>query len=123
VPMTGSVAPLPTMMEEGKVEEENMVTIPELAVMWEEAPESMTQSEEVGGEVRETVLTAVARECGSHGGRRLQRLGESRKWRWRLVEVWGMPAISACGGGGGPGREDWPRGPPRHKWMDPVHGL
>jgi hypothetical protein len=67
VPTTGSVAPLPTMMEEGKVEEGDMVTIPELAAMWEEAPESITQSEEVGGGVRETVLKALARECKSQG--------------------------------------------------------
>jgi hypothetical protein len=54
------------MMEEGKVEGD-MVIIPELVAMWEEAPESMTQSEEDGGGVRETVLKALARECGSHG--------------------------------------------------------
>jgi hypothetical protein len=49
------------------VEEGDMVTIPELAAMWEEAPESITQSEEVRGGVRETMLKALARECGSHG--------------------------------------------------------
>jgi len=52
----GRVAPLPTIMEEGKEEEGDAVTIPGLAVIWEEAPESITQSEELGGGVRETVL-------------------------------------------------------------------
>jgi hypothetical protein len=43
------------------------VTIPGLAVMWEEAPESITQSEEFGGGVRETVLKALARPSGVQG--------------------------------------------------------
>jgi hypothetical protein len=54
-------------MEEGKEEEGDAVTIPGLAVMWEEAPESITQSEEPGGGVRETVLKALARPSGDHG--------------------------------------------------------
>ena len=66
MPTTGRVAPLPTTMEEGKVEEEDKVTIPELDAMWEEAPESTTQSLLPGG-VRVTVLKALARECGSQG--------------------------------------------------------
>ena len=58
--MTGKVAPLPTTMEEGKEEDGDKVTIPELEVMWEEAPDSTTQSEALGGGVRETVLNALA---------------------------------------------------------------
>ena len=58
--MTGKVAPLPTTMEEGKEEDGDKVTIPELEAMWEEAPESTTQSEVLGGGVRETVLNALA---------------------------------------------------------------
>jgi len=58
--MTGKVAPLPTTMEEGKGEDGDKVTIPELEAMWEEAPESTTQSEVLGGGVRETVLNALA---------------------------------------------------------------
>jgi hypothetical protein len=42
VPTTGRVAPLPTMMEEGKEGEDVGVTIPGFAAMWEEAPESKT---------------------------------------------------------------------------------
>jgi hypothetical protein len=38
-----------------------------LAVIWEEAPESITQSKELGGGVRETVLKALARPSGDHG--------------------------------------------------------
>jgi hypothetical protein len=49
-------------MEEGKEEVEDMVTIPGLEAMWEVAPESSTQSEELGGGVRETVLKALARD-------------------------------------------------------------
>jgi hypothetical protein len=48
-------------MEEGK-EVEDMVTIPGLEAMWEVAPESSTQSEGLGGGVRETVLKALARD-------------------------------------------------------------
>ena len=58
---------MPTIMEEGKEEEGDAVTIPGLAVIWEEAPESITQSEEFGGGVRETVLKALARPSGDHG--------------------------------------------------------
>jgi hypothetical protein len=54
-------------MEEGKEENGVAVTIPGLAVMWEEAPESITQSEEFGGGVRETVLKALARPSGVQG--------------------------------------------------------
>jgi hypothetical protein len=54
-------------MAEGKEEEEDMVTIPVFEVMWELAPESMTQSEGLGGGLRETVLKALARAWGSHG--------------------------------------------------------
>jgi hypothetical protein len=54
-------------MEEGKEEEDEAVTIPGLAVIWEEAPESITQSEELGGGLRETVLKALARPSGDHG--------------------------------------------------------
>jgi hypothetical protein len=50
------------MMEEGKTEEGEMDTIPTLEVMWDEAPESITQSEDGDGGVRETVLKALARE-------------------------------------------------------------
>jgi hypothetical protein len=55
------------MMEDGKPDEGVMVTIPGLEAIWEVAPESITQSEEAGGGVRETVLKALARACGSHG--------------------------------------------------------
>jgi len=47
-------------MEEAKGEDGDKVTIPELEAMWEEAPESTTQSEALGGGVRETVLNALA---------------------------------------------------------------
>jgi hypothetical protein len=67
VPSTGRVAPFPTTMEEGKEEEGDEVIIPGLEVMWEEAPKSMTHSEEGDGGARETVLNALARECESHG--------------------------------------------------------
>ena len=67
MPITGRVAPLPTTMEEGKEENGVAVTIPGLAVMWEEAPESITQSEELGGGVREIVLKALARPSGVQG--------------------------------------------------------
>jgi len=43
------------------------VTTPGLAVMWEEAPESITQSEDPSGGVRETVLKALARPSGDQG--------------------------------------------------------
>jgi hypothetical protein len=49
-------------MEEGKEEVEDMVTIPGVEAMWEVAPESSTQSEELDGGVRETVLKAFARD-------------------------------------------------------------
>jgi hypothetical protein len=49
------------MMEEGKTEGE-MDTIPGLEVMWDEAPESITQSEDGGDGASETVLKALARE-------------------------------------------------------------
>jgi hypothetical protein len=62
VPPTGRVALLPIMMEEEKTEEGEMDTIPGLEVMWDEAPESITQSEDGDGGVRETVLKALARE-------------------------------------------------------------
>jgi hypothetical protein len=39
-------------MEEGKEEDGVVVTIPGLVVMWEEAPESITQSKELGGGMR-----------------------------------------------------------------------
>ena len=54
-------------MEEGKEEDSDKVTIPELEAMWEEAPESTTQSEVLGGGVRETVLNALASAWGFHG--------------------------------------------------------
>jgi hypothetical protein len=54
-------------MEEGKEEEDDEVIIPGLEVMWEEAPESMTHSEEGDDRARETVLNALARECESQG--------------------------------------------------------
>ena len=64
MPTTGRVAPLPTTMEEEKGEEDVRVTIPGLEAMWEEAPESKTQSVLFGGVggVSETVLKAWARE-------------------------------------------------------------
>jgi hypothetical protein len=49
-------------MEEVKEEVEDMVTIPGLEAMWEVAPESSTQLEELDGGVRETVLKAFARD-------------------------------------------------------------
>jgi hypothetical protein len=49
-------------MEEGKEEEGDTVTIPALEATWEEAPESITQSEVLEGGVRETVLKALARD-------------------------------------------------------------
>jgi hypothetical protein len=55
------------MMEEGKEVEGDSAIIPGLAAMWEDAPESSTQSEEPGGGLRLTVLKAAAREWGSHG--------------------------------------------------------
>jgi len=55
------------MMEEGKEEVGDMVTIPGFAAMCEEAPESMTHSEELGGGVRDTVLKALARLSGFQG--------------------------------------------------------
>jgi hypothetical protein len=67
VPSTERVAPFPTTMEEGKEEEGEEVIILGLEVMWEEAPESMTHSEEGDGAVSEMVLNALARECESHG--------------------------------------------------------
>jgi hypothetical protein len=67
VPSTGKVASFPTTMEEGKEEEDDEVIIPGLEVMWEEAPESMTHSEEGDDRARETVLNALARECESQG--------------------------------------------------------
>ena len=57
VSTTGRVAPLPTMMEVGKEGEDVGVTIPGFAAMWEEAPESKTQSVLPGG-VSDTVLNA-----------------------------------------------------------------
>jgi hypothetical protein len=54
-------------MEDGNEEDGDAVTIPGWAVMWEEEPESITQSEELGGGVRETVLKALARPSGVHG--------------------------------------------------------
>lgn len=66
MPTTGNVAPLPTMME-GKVEEGDRVIIPGLEATWEDAPESRTHSEELGGWFRLTVLNAAAREWESHG--------------------------------------------------------
>jgi hypothetical protein len=65
VPITGRAAPLSRMMEEGKPEEEG-VTILGWEVMWDEVPESSTQSADGGGGVRETVLKALARVEGSH---------------------------------------------------------
>jgi hypothetical protein len=44
-----------------------MVTIPGFAAMCEEAPESMTHSEELGGGVRDTVLKALERFSGFQG--------------------------------------------------------
>jgi hypothetical protein len=67
VPTTGRVAPLPTMMEEGKDEEGDKSTIPGLEATWEEAPESRTHSEVLGGGLRLTVLKAAAKEWVSHG--------------------------------------------------------
>jgi hypothetical protein len=54
-------------MEEGKEVEGDRATIPGLEAMWEEAPESSTQTEELGGGVRLTVLKKAARELVSHG--------------------------------------------------------
>jgi hypothetical protein len=42
-------------------------TIPGLEAMWEEAPESNTQSDVLGGGVRATVLNALASEVGVQG--------------------------------------------------------
>ena len=55
---------MPTTMEEGKKEDGDTVTIPGLEAMWEEAPESKTQSMLFGGVggVSETVLKAWVRE-------------------------------------------------------------
>jgi hypothetical protein len=47
-------------MEEGKEEDDDKVTIPELEAMWEEALESTTQSKVLSGGVREMVLNALA---------------------------------------------------------------
>jgi hypothetical protein len=54
-------------MEEGNEEDGDRVSIPRLEATWEEAPESSTQSEVLGGGARLTVLKAVARELVSHG--------------------------------------------------------
>ena len=62
MPTTGRVAPLPTMMEGGKEEDGDMVTILGLEAMCEVAPESTTQFEVLGGGLRETVLKALARD-------------------------------------------------------------
>jgi hypothetical protein len=67
VPATGRMAPFPTTMEEGTEEDGDRVTIPELEAICEEAPESNTQSEVLEGEMRETVLNALASESGVHG--------------------------------------------------------
>jgi hypothetical protein len=53
-------------MEEGKGDGEE-VTIPGLEAMWEEAPESNTQSDVLGGGVRATVLNALASEVSVQG--------------------------------------------------------
>ena len=60
---------MPTTMEEGKGEKGEVVTIPGLGLeaIWEEAPESMTQSEVLGGGVRVTVLKALARDSVVQG--------------------------------------------------------
>jgi len=50
------------MMEGGKEEDGDMVTIPGLEAMCEVAPESTTQFEVLGGGLRETVLEALARD-------------------------------------------------------------
>jgi hypothetical protein len=55
------------MIEEGKTGELEGVTIPGWAAMWDDAPESSTQSEDGGGGVRATVLKALARVEESHG--------------------------------------------------------
>lgn len=49
VPRTRRMMTLPTTMEEGKGEEGDMVAIPRLEATWEEAPESVTKSEELRG--------------------------------------------------------------------------
>jgi hypothetical protein len=49
------------MMEEGKEEVGDMVTIPGFTAMCEEAPELMTHSGEVRGGVSEMVLKVLAR--------------------------------------------------------------
>jgi len=54
-------------MEEGKEEVGDKVTIPGLPAMCEEAPESKTHSEELGGGVRATVLKALVRDSGVQG--------------------------------------------------------
>ena len=67
MPTTGRVAPFPTTIEEGKEEVGDIVTIPGVPAMWEEAPESKTQSELLGGGLRLTVLKALARPSVVHG--------------------------------------------------------
>jgi hypothetical protein len=54
-------------MEEGTGVDGEEMTIPGLDAMWEEAPESNTQSEVLDGGVRETVLKALASASGVHG--------------------------------------------------------
>jgi hypothetical protein len=54
------------MMEEGKEEDGDMVTIPGSEAMCEVALELTTQSEVRGGGLRETVLKALARDWVSH---------------------------------------------------------
>jgi len=67
VPTTGRMAPLPTTIEDGKEEDGEAVIIPGLEAIWEEAPESITHSEELGGGDRVTVLKALARFSAVHG--------------------------------------------------------
>jgi hypothetical protein len=55
------------MMEDGKTGEKEMVTIPGWEAMWDDAPESITQSEDGDDGVREMVLKAFAREWESQG--------------------------------------------------------
>ena len=121
MPTTGSVAPLPTMMEEGK-EDGDMVTIPGLEAMCEVAPESITQSEVRGGGLRETVLKALARDWvsqvdGDHIGGGACGAGNPA----RGGSCWGAgnrpgPAIRACCGGGWGGG-----GPQEPPGLEPGH--
>jgi hypothetical protein len=64
VAMTGSCAPLPTMIDEGVKDDggEMEERLPVSAVMWEPAPESAYHSEEGAGGLSVMVLNECARE-------------------------------------------------------------